>query len=233
MLRVRELQEAEQGGDEAADGESVEAETGDAIAGLFHPSALFDTEGAALEAWQSLLQPCFPEWQNNLTPQEAPFQDGTYILKVSLGDVWRRIALAGDMDLEYLCGAILRAFDFDNDHLYAFYYQNKLGVKVEACAPMSSAGELCTEDVLIGEMELEPGGCFEFLYDFGDNWRFRIELERIDAVDASLERPKVIESHGKAPRQYRVWDEEYESEECEDDEDGDDGGDDEPGQPSV
>jgi hypothetical protein len=44
-----------------------------------------------------------------------------------------------------------------------------------------------------------------FVYDFGDNWRFKIELERIDPPNAKIKKPRVLESHGKAPQQYRDW----------------------------
>ena len=181
-----------------------------------------DEDEDALGRWQALLRPLFPEWRNNLATREKPSHDGKYLLKVSLGEVWRRIAMAGSMDLDSLCGAILNAYDFDFDHLYAFYYKDKLGVPHEASASeMDDTPD--TADVKIREMDLEPGDSFRFLYDFGDNWEFDIKLERIEPVDASLKQPKVIESHGEAPDQYPNWEEdEWEDDEDDDEEDDED-----------
>ncbi len=47
-------------------------------------------------------------------------------------------------------------------------------------------------------------------YDFGDNWRFDVKLVRIDPPDArskKARKPRILESHGKAPEQYPNWDE--------------------------
>jgi hypothetical protein len=41
-----------------------------------------------------------------------------------------------------------------------------------------------------------------YIFDFGDWWEFRVQLEQIDPVDPQLKKPKLLESHGKAPEQY-------------------------------
>jgi len=211
IAHTDEEEPGETGGEEA-DGEAPD------------PLWLLDEPEGALERWQALMQPFFPEWQNNLAAKVAAFRDGTYILKVSLGDTWRRFAMAGSMDLDYLCCAILDSVDFDYDHLYAFYYKDKLGVTHEATAP-EAGDDPSTDDVRVGEMELEPGDSFKFLYDFGDNWEFEVKLERIDPVGKPMKRPEMIESHGEAPRQYPAWDEE--DDDWDDDDENDDSEDDE------
>ena len=72
-----------------------------------------------------------------------------YILKVALEydrDIWRRIAIRGDQTLGHLHRAIYRAFDREEDHLYAFYFGrssrtvipfmrvNALHIVVRACS---------------------------------------------------------------------------------------------------
>jgi hypothetical protein len=42
----------------------------------------------------------------------------------------------------------------------------------------------------------------KFVFDFGDNWRFLLRLERIDPPDPKVPEPTVIESVGQAPKQY-------------------------------
>src|SRR5262249_51784805 len=40
-------------------------------------------------------------------------------------DIWRRVELRGEQTLHDLHMAIQQAFDFDNDHLYAFFLSNR------------------------------------------------------------------------------------------------------------
>jgi hypothetical protein len=42
----------------------------------------------------------------------------------------------------------------------------------------------------------------QFHFDFGDNWRFDIKLERIEPPGAELKAPAILEEHGKPPEQY-------------------------------
>ncbi len=62
---------------------------------------------------QPTLQPYFPEWKNNLSIPESEFRAGTHIFKVSLGRLWRRIAIPADRTLDTLAAAILDAVEFD------------------------------------------------------------------------------------------------------------------------
>ena len=81
-------------------------------------------------AWQPLLQPSFPQWINNLKFAEPEFRDGIYYFKVSLGTPWRRIAIPAESSLDELAECIIRAFDFDGDHLYAFQFVERDGQKL-------------------------------------------------------------------------------------------------------
>ncbi len=47
-----------------------------------------------------------------------------------------------------------------------------------------------------------------FLYDFGDNWMFKIQLEQVDPGNSKMKNPVVLESQGDAPEQYEYWDDE-------------------------
>ncbi|MFV1968622.1 MAG: hypothetical protein ACC628_24645, partial [Pirellulaceae bacterium] len=87
-------------------------------------SELFAREKRRVEfgAWQPVLQSYFPQWVNNLKIAEPEFRDGAYYFKVSLGGPWRRIAIPAKSDLDDLAGCIIRAFDFDGDHLYGFRF---------------------------------------------------------------------------------------------------------------
>src|SRR5204862_4320360 len=90
---------------------------------------------AAFGELQPIIQPYFPEWRNNLTLPEAEFREGTHHFKVSLGKVWRRIAIPADAYLEDLSDCILKAFKFDDDHLYCFMYKDRFGLAKRANHP--------------------------------------------------------------------------------------------------
>ena len=161
---------------------------------------------------QPVVQPYFPEWRQNLALPELEFGDDTYIFKVSLGKrVWRRIAIMGSDDFESLSDAILQAFAFDHDHLYRFTYRNRLGVPVDINHPYLDEPPF-TPEVQIGSIGLKPGATLTYLYDFGDNWDFEVELEAIDPVVPRIKGPIILETHGEAPEQYPDWDDQWDEE---------------------
>lgn len=154
-----------------------------------------------------MLQPYFPEWRNNLSLPEAAIAEGLYIFKVSLDKkTWRRIAIPAKLTLDDLSYAILRAFNFDDDHLYEFSYRNRFGMTERILHPYMEESP-STDEVTIGEIPLRPGASMEFLFDFGDQWRFDVKLEEMDAADTRIKRPKFLEKHGQAPPQYPNLDE--------------------------
>lgn len=159
---------------------------------------------------QPLFQPYFPAWQHNLEQKETPaFRDGLYIFKASLsGRVWRRIAVPAEYSLEGLGGVILRAFEFDNDHLHRFVYRNQLGAKTAVNHDYMDDGPF-TSDVQVGDVPLRVGASMLFNFDFGDNWHFDVVLERIDS-DTDIDGASILESHGDAPPQYHYYDEDDE-----------------------
>jgi len=161
--------------------------------------------------WQSLLQPFFPEWKNNLIMKEPEFKEGLYIFEISIGSVWRRISISSDQELEVLSDAILEAFDFDDDHMYQFTYTNRKGIIVEVVSPEFGEPPLTT-DVRVGDLDLSPGDSFYYLYDFGDQWEFTLVLEDIKTNHKKKSKPTLLESYGEAPDQYENDEDDYEFE---------------------
>jgi hypothetical protein len=137
---------------------------------------------------------------------ERKVQKGTFFFKVSLGSAWRTVAISGKDNLEDLHLAIQKAFRFDNDHLFAFFMDNKPFSKNRYNDSRSDDGPFA-EDVAIGELDLWLHQHFLYLFDFGDEWRFDVELIEI-RDEPHKGKPKVLEQKGKSPKQYRDWDEE-------------------------
>jgi hypothetical protein len=120
--------------------------------------------------------------------------------------LWRTIAVPGDIPLDFLANTILDAYEFDHDHLDRFTYTDRFGVPRYVNHPYLEEAP-STEEVRVGDLPLTPGDTLTYLFDFGDSWRFKVQLERIDAPDAEIASPAVLESQGEAPEQYPTWDE--------------------------
>ncbi|EGV17566.1 IS1096 element passenger TnpR family protein [Thiocapsa marina] len=170
---------------------------------VFDPSAAF-------EDWSRSIRPALPEWRHDLESPEADFQPGAHQFKVSLGaPCWRRIRCGGETDLAALASTILTAFDFDEDHLYRFSYQDRYGqtVEIDHADLEGETDNAVADEVRIGELSLTEGQRIEFLFDFGDAWTFEIVAERPEAGFLPPA-PLILESHGEAPAQYgEEWDE--------------------------
>ncbi|HEU5115461.1 MAG TPA: hypothetical protein VFT74_02175, partial [Isosphaeraceae bacterium] len=176
----------------------------------FGEDAWFDDEESELVMpefglWQPRFQPYFPEWKENLTIPKPETREGTFVFRVSLGKVWREIAMPAKGTLDDLMAEILASVKFDFDHLYEFTFRDPLGRTVTVVSPEMEEGLWATE-FSIGSLPLEPGQTMEALYDFGDCWKFSIKLVSVDP-EGKLKKPKILKRHGKAPEQYPYWDE--------------------------
>lgn len=148
----------------------------------------------------------FPEWKSNLNIPKPIFKSGTYIFKVSIDKAWGRIAIDSEKNLDVLANAILDTFDFERDHLYAFYMKDRFGNSHEVNCPESEDGPFA-DQFKIGDIPIEIGSFMKFIFDFFDYWEFELQLEEINKSDIKLKYAKIIEAHGTAPKQYWDWDE--------------------------
>ena len=48
----------------------------------------------------------------------------------------------------------------------------------------------------------EPGSKMQFLFDYGDDWRFRVEVISLGKKAPKTRYPKILKTVGKAPPQY-------------------------------
>lgn len=147
-----------------------------------------------------------------LFPIERPFQDGTYTLKIALDKkLYRVIAIDAQATLEDLHEAIQSIYDFDNDHLYAFFMDNEAWSRTgdSYFDPRGEMDDQKPADAFqLGEVGLYVKQAFLYLFDFGDQWAFEITVESISPIKAkSKQLYRLIETQGKAPAQYD-WEEE-------------------------
>jgi hypothetical protein len=153
---------------------------------------------------QAVLRPYWPCWKNTL-PAPAPwtFREGTHVFKVSLGRIWRRIAIDAHESLDSLASIILDSVDFDPEHLYRFFYRNRYGLYENINHPFLEEEPL-TSEVEVGDVPLRIGQTMTYLFDFGDHWEFEVTLEDVQS-DQPVKRPRILDRHGPSPEQYPGW----------------------------
>lgn len=155
--------------------------------------------------WADAVIPFFPAWRDSLGEPNAgePFR-GSVTFKVSLSaGVWRRIVMPAERDFDDLARFILDAFRFDDDHLYQFRYQDEYATHRTLDDPRcSDVEDDYADEMTLGEAGLFPRQLVEFRYDFGDDWRFDLLVEKLDASDTRV-KPAVVGKEGKSPRQYQ------------------------------
>lgn len=167
-----------------------------------------------LAGWsKSLFSPLFPDYKKHyqLEATKQSYTEGDYVFRISLGRAWRQVALNHHNTLSTLADSILRYFDFDNDHLHEFSFSDTTGRKRKYSHYNVAADndEKSSEDITLGELPLGLKSSMIFLFDFGDDWRFKVTLEDI-LTPSSIEdgvTELLNEGGGKAPEQYPQWNE--------------------------
>ena len=135
----------------------------------------------------------------------------TFILRVNhraLPKVWRDIEIAEDQTLEDLHLMIQRAYDWGDDHLYSFFMNGKAWDRqTEIGSPWSDSSQH-THQVTIGSRGLKSRQKFLYLFDYGDNHEFDVQVVKIDPSAPKGNYPRIVAEQGKAPPQYPDYDEE-------------------------
>jgi hypothetical protein len=118
--------------------------------------------------------------------------------------VWRRIDMRGDQTLHDLHLAIQEAFDWDDDHLYAFFLSGTAWDKQTAYESPFGEGERSAAKYRLEHLSLEPGQQIAYIFDFGDELEHRVKLEAVipGGTQPDVEYPQITERHGNAPPQY-------------------------------
>jgi hypothetical protein len=134
----------------------------------------------------------------------------THIFRVSLEPgLYRDIEIPSDRTLYDLAAAIVRAYGFDFDHAFGFFPKltgHIFGSKprYELFADMGEAddGSLSVKQTTVAQAFPRVGRKMTFLFDYGDEWLFRVEFTARGQKEPKRRYPKVLASVGKAPEQY-------------------------------
>lgn len=172
-------------------------------AGLFDPDMPDDELGEDLW-WEE--EDLLPPFQEERRGDAALWRTQCYTLKTKInrpGRVSRTIEIRGDQTLQALHRAIQQAYEWGDDHLYSFFMSGEAwDAATEIIDPRGEEGEWFADEVKIGALRLQQGQKFLYLFDFGDEHRFTITVERIGPAAKKTKYPRVVESHGKSPPQY-------------------------------
>ena len=89
-------------------------------------------------------------------------------------------------------------------HLYEFRFRDRLG-KGRAYYHHECGEGPYAEEVELGELNLPDQAELAFRFDYGDDWRFELRLERVEPLGKAKQTITLLESAGKAPQQYPDW----------------------------
>ena len=143
----------------------------------------------------------------------------THILRASLRPkLYRDIEIDSGKSLYDLAEGIVGAFDFDLDHAFGFY--SKLTghyfdspSKYELVADLEGESDAkSVKRTKVAQAFPDVGSKMLFLFDYGDQWEFKVEVIGLGEKVPKARYPKVIKSVGTAPPQYPDPDEEFEDE---------------------
>ena len=129
-----------------------------------------------------------------------------YRFKVSLAnhkDVWRTIDVRSNQTLEDLHYAIQDAFGWDDDHLYAFFLSGKAwDTSTAYFRPEGRQQGMRSARTRLDRLGLVPRKRCLYIFDFGDEWRHEVRVEKAGLSADGGEYPRIVEEHGQAPPQY-------------------------------
>jgi hypothetical protein len=139
---------------------------------------------------------------------EGEAEAQTHVFRVSLSPkVYRDFEILSAKNLYDFAGEIVRVFGFDFDH--AFGFCSKLTgdvfgspVKYELFADMGESEAPSVKRTRIVEAFPTVGAKMAFLFDYGDNWQFRIEASGQNRKEPGSRYPRLLKTIEEAPEQY-------------------------------
>ena len=145
-----------------------------------------------------------PEMQP-LAPEVAEKVFTFYAYLKNRKNLWRRIEIQGEHDLQDFDDILRSAFGHDWDHLSGFWQRIRRGKtkryrEVELATTSSYSEYRENAEQQVGNLDIKVGDQLKYVYDFGDWIEHTLELEAIGAAEAGAEYPRISERN--AP-QYR------------------------------
>lgn len=134
--------------------------------------------------------------ENTLPRHKNEIIEGIYTFKVSQGkNTWSKIRLSAHHTLYDLHDSIQAAFDFDDEHMFCFFMDGKAWSTNRFACPNDERGPY-VDEARIGELELFKKQKFLYLFDYGDELRFNVEVLSIEEINVRLLSAEILETIG-------------------------------------
>src|ERR1700745_1303620 len=123
--------------------------------------------------------------------------------------IYRVIEIAGTSSLYTLAQAIVRSFDFAFDHAFGFYtklkgniYESPVRYELFVDIGEGEGDARSVKRTRVIKAFPSVGTKMRFLFDYGDEWEFLVELVKRKPKEPKAKLPRLLISAGKAPAQY-------------------------------
>jgi hypothetical protein len=122
--------------------------------------------------------------------------------------VYRDVAIRHSQSFFDLHEAILKGFEFDTKHDATFYrsndnWQRGREISLKVYEKAYKAAPLLMKETTIGSEIKDTNQKFIYVYDFGKNWTFLVELINVSKEEnPKLTYPVVVRKEGIPPSQY-------------------------------
>jgi hypothetical protein len=115
--------------------------------------------------------------------------------------LWRRIQVPSAASLGFLHSVIQQAFGWDGYHLHRFRDQRgrEWGDRAFSDDGFGAATFADEEEAGLGQVLRAEGAVLWYVYDFGDDWRHRIDVEKIAALEPGVAYPRCTGGRRAAP----------------------------------
>ena len=134
----------------------------------------------------------------------------TLVFRASLRPkIYRDIEIASTSSLYTLAQAIVRSFDFDFDHAFGFYsklkgniYDSPVRYELFVDIGEGEGDARSVKRTRVAAAFPSVGAKMRFLFDYGDEWVFLVELDGRKPKEPKVRLPRLLLAAGKAPAQY-------------------------------
>ena len=134
----------------------------------------------------------------------------TFVFRASLKPkIYRAFEISAASSLYTLAQAIVRFFDFDFDHAFGFYsglkgniYHSPARYELFVDLGEGEGDARSVKRTHVVEAFPSVGAKMRFLFDYGDEWVFLVELVGRKPKEPKVRLPRLLLAAGKAPAQY-------------------------------
>ena len=137
----------------------------------------------------------------------TPTSTSRYILRIDIKGakppIWRRISIPTDATFYDLHHAIQDAFDWENEHLHQFELKNKYSrIIIQPdegdCGTLAGFNLQTLDEFTTPISQIAEAGIkkMTYTYDFGDNWKHSIKIEKTITTDIANPLPTILKGSG-------------------------------------